>query len=301
MAGMPYSAPPGHNRRMSQIRRGSLTDPSVMRPLARGEGSLVRIGPLVIGRALLQPGWRWSVDIKPIVGTASCQSHHLHILTAGRFAVEMDDGERAEFGPGDVFDIPPGHDTWVVGDEPAEVYDVSGNVAEFGTPHGQTRVVATLLMTDIVDSTPTAARLGDAAWKQLLADHDRLVRHELTRFRGQEVDTTGDGFLATFASAGSALQCAAAICRSVRELGLQVRIGVHTGEIEVLDDGIRGIAVHTVARVMASARPSEVLTTLVTRALSEGGGLAFSDRGRHELKGIPAPVELFALQASTGT
>jgi class 3 adenylate cyclase len=280
---------------MTRIRRASLDDPLASRSISRGVGALAQVGPLAIGRARLEPGWRWSEDIKPIAGTAWCQAHHLHILVSGRFIVEMDDGEVAEFTPGDVFDIPPGHDAWVVGDEPAELLDVSGNVADFGLPSEHARVVVTMLMSDIVDSTATAAQMGDGAWRQKLADHDRLVRSLIGRFRGHEMDTTGDGFFVTFDSAAAAIRCAQAMRDSVLQLGLQVRIGIHTGEIERALDEVRGIAVHAAARVMASADPSEILVSAVTRVLADGTELRFSERGRHELKGIPSPMELFAV------
>jgi|SRR5215212_5755027 len=283
---------------MAQLRSASLEDPAVHRALGRGYGSMVRVGPLSIGRATLEPGWRWSKDLKPVVGTASCEAHHLHVLLAGRLAVEMDDGERAEFSPGEVFEIPPGHDTWVVGDEPAVLLDVSGNVAEFGVAAPESRIVATMLMTDIVGSTALAARIGDRAWRQRLASHNRLVRSELAQYRGREVDTTGDGFLALFDSALAGLRCAIAIRDAVVDLGLEVRIGVHTGEIEASEDDargidVRGIAVHATARIMAAAAPQRILTSAVTRAIAAGTDFLFEDRGPHDLKGIPGPVELF--------
>jgi class 3 adenylate cyclase len=255
----------------------------------------VHVGPLAVGRATLSPGWRWSTDVKPVVGTAWCQSHHLHILTRGRFAVEMDDGERATFEPGEVFDVPPGHDAWVEGEDEVELYDISGNVADFGLPGSNPRAVVTMLMTDIVGSTELAARLGDAAWRQLLADHNRVVRSEIGRFQGREINTTGDGFLATFDSAAGALGCAVSIREQVRGLGLKIRAGVHTGEIEMAGSDLRGIAVHATARIMAAADPGEVLTSAVTRSITDGAGLRFVERGRHELKGLPAPLELFAV------
>ena len=281
---------------MARLTSANLADPGHQRPIGRGIGTINAIGPLVVGRAQLQPGWRWSEDLGPIVGTESCMAHHLQVLLSGRLGVRMDDGEEAIFGPLDTFEILPGHDTWVVGDEPVDILDISGNVEDFGLPSTTSRAVATLLMTDIVDSTANLARTGDRVWRQTLADHDRLVRSELRRAQGREIATTGDGFLAEFASAGAALGCALRVRDAVGSLGIEARLGVHTGEIERAGDDVRGLTVHTTARVMSSAGPSEVLTTMITRLLCAAGPYAFDDRGVHQLKGLPAPIELFAVR-----
>jgi len=281
---------------MARLTRTSLASPNTDRTLGRALGAIAQAGALSVGRAWLEPGWRWSEDVKPVAGTSSCMIHHVQVLLGGRLAVRLDDGEEMEFEPGDVFEIPPGHDSWVVGDEPADLLDISGNVGEFGLPAVSARVVVTLLMSDIVGSTETLARLGDAAWKQMLADHDRIVRSELRRARGREIDTTGDGFLAEFDSAASALECALRICRAVEGLGLHVRVGVHTGEIERVADDVRGLAVHTVARVMSAAGPSQVLATVTTRLLSSGSSFRFEDRGAQALKGLPDPIALYEVK-----
>ena len=270
--------------------------PDEVRHFPKGIGQLVHVGSLTIGRGILEPGWRWSTSLKPIQGTPSCQVHHLEVLLAGRFHVEMDDGEAAEFGPGDVFDVPPGHDAWVVGEESVVMVDVFGNVGAIGVPGEHERLVTTLLMSDIVDSTRTAAKLGDAAWKQLLADHNRIVRAQFDRFRGREVNTTGDGFLATFGSAAGALRSAVAMRDGMSGLGIEVRIGIHTGEIDVLPSDIGGVAVHAVSRIMALGQPSEIIVSSVTRGLAEGSGLRFHERGRHNVKGLEQPIEVFELE-----
>jgi class 3 adenylate cyclase len=201
-------------------------------------------------------------------------------------------------GPGDIVDVPRGHDAWVVGDEVCVVVDLYGGVSDVGMPTERERVVTTILMSDLVDSTATASRLGDAAWKQLLADHNRVVRARLERFGGREVNTTGDGFVATFPSAIGALRAAVAIRDGVADIGLQVRIGVHTGEVELVADDIRGLAVHAAARIMAIGDPSEILTSAATRGLVEGSNLTFTDRGTHDLKGLDRPVQVFRLESS---
>jgi class 3 adenylate cyclase len=157
------------------------------------------------------------------------------------------------------------------------------------------RVLATLLMTDIVGSTAIATRLGDAAWKELLARHADRVRLELDRFRGYEVEPTGDGVLALFDGAARAVRCAAAICRAVREDGIEVRAGIHSGEVERHTDGLRGVAVHATARIAALAGPSEVLASASTVTLLEGSGLSFTDAGEHELKGLTGRRQLYRL------
>lgn len=278
------------------IRHKSLEAPDDRRKFPNGQGAVVGVGSIDVGRATLQPGWRWSTDIKPAVGTDTCEVHHFHIVLAGTVAFQMDGAEPQEFGAGHVIDVPPGHDAWVVGDENAVLIDISGNSVDFGLPTPQSRAVLTMLISDIVASTTMVVELGDAAWRGMLVEHDRAVRRQLDRFQGHEVKTTGDGFLATFQSAGAALLAALAIREAARTAGLAVRIGVHTGEVEVLRDDIRGAAVHATARVMSSAQPGEIRTTAVTRALAEGGEVAFEDRGPHQLRGFERQMELYAVE-----
>jgi class 3 adenylate cyclase len=156
------------------------------------------------------------------------------------------------------------------------------------------RQLATLLFTDIVDSTAHMAKLGDAGWRELVERHHSLVRRELARARGHEVDTAGDGFFAAFDGPARAVRCAKAIVDGVQELGIDVRSGLHTGECEIVDGKMSGIAVHTGARVAAHARPSEVLVSSTVKDLVAGSGLEFEDRGVHELKGIPGEWRLYA-------
>ena len=159
------------------------------------------------------------------------------------------------------------------------------------------RALLTIVFTDIVDSTMRAAELGDARWRDLLARHDEELRKELRRFDGDEVKTVGDGFLATFAGPPSrALRCALAIVESARELGIDVRVGLHTGECELIGDDVGGMAVHIAARVGALAAPGEVLVSGTVFGTVVGGPFAFVERGFHELKGVPERWPLFALQ-----
>jgi class 3 adenylate cyclase len=190
----------------------------------------------------------------------------------------------------------------------AEVVDADGNRVALGSqtsvlidpgryeePKAE-RVLATVLFTDIVESTNEARELGDERWRQLLADHDGLVRRQLQIHKGREVKTTGDGFLARFESPGLAVQCARAIRDGIRRLGLEIRAGIHTGECEAIDGDVRGIAVHLAARVQAAAEPGEILVSSTVCDLVSGSGIRFVDRGLHELKGIEGKRQLLAVE-----
>jgi class 3 adenylate cyclase len=190
----------------------------------------------------------------------------------------------------------PGTNHFAFG-EPAMVDRIASEIEEFltGSRHEAEpdRVLATVMFTDIVDSTRRAAELGDRQWRTLLDRHDEIVRQQLGRFRGHEVKNLGDGFLATFDGPARAVRCAAAIAQSVQPLGIAVRSGLHTGEIELKRDDIGGIAVHIAARVADLAQPAESLVSSTVRDLVAGSGLRFEDRGRHMLRGLPEDVHLY--------
>jgi class 3 adenylate cyclase len=197
--------------------------------------------------------------------------------------------------PGATYVELPGadHAPWVGGDEiVAEIREFVTGVREPAEPD---RVLATVLFTDIVASTEHARQLGDRLWRDLVSEHHDLIRRELARFRGREIDTAGDGFLAAFDGPARALRAAQSIVRAVRPLGIQVRAGVHTGECEILDDKLVGVAVHVGARVAAAAGPSEVLATGTVRDLVAGSGIEFADRGMRPLKGLPDQWRLFSV------
>ena len=162
-------------------------------------------------------------------------------------------------------------------------------------PRAPDRVLATVLFTDIVGSTAKAAALGDSAWRELLARHHTVVRGELVRFRGEELDTAGDGFFAVFDGPGRAIECACAIRESVQALGLEIRAGVHTGECERVDGKLGGIAVPTGSRIASLAEPGEVLVSSTVKDLVAGSGISFDDRGEHELKGVPGTWRLYSV------
>jgi class 3 adenylate cyclase len=189
----------------------------------------------------------------------------------------------------------PGDDHIPVAD-PDQVID---EVEEFLTGHRAERepdrMLATVMFTDIVDSTRRAAELGDKGWRQLLERHDQLMRRELERHRGREVKTIGDGFLATFDGPARGIRCATSAREAVRDLGIEIRAGLHTGEVEVMGDDIAGIAVNIGARVGAAAGPGEVLVSRTVTDLVAGSGIGFADRGVHALKGVPGEWRLYAV------
>jgi class 3 adenylate cyclase len=157
------------------------------------------------------------------------------------------------------------------------------------------RVLATVLFTDIVDSTTKAAALGDRSWRELLQAHHERVRRQLVRYRGRELDTAGDGFLASFDGPARAIRCACAIVDSVQQLGLDLRVGLHTGECEVLDGKVGGIAVHIGSRIAAEAAPGEVLVSSTVKDLVAGSGIEFRERGTAQLRGVPGEWRIFAV------
>ncbi len=176
---------------------------------------------------------------------------------------------------------------------------VIGEIEEFltGTRHDREpdRMLATVLFTDICDSTSRAAAMGDRGWRFLLERHDALFRQALDRHRGREVKRTGDGFLATFDGPARAIRCAASVAEAMGTLGLQIRAGLHTGELEVMDGDLGGLAVHIASRVMGAAAPNEVLVSGTVKDLVVGSGIEFEDRGERELRGVPGEWRLFAV------
>lgn len=279
---------------MPEMRKKSLLTPDESVEFEHGRMTSIRLGDLTVGHEILEPGWRWSVHLKPEVGTDWCMSRHVGIQLSGRWMCLMSDGAMMEFGPNDVFDIPPGHDSWVLGDEQAISVDWEG-LRTWATPIGVgERVLRTLLFTDIVESTPKAEGIGELAWSDLLARHNEVVRRAIADQRGQEVETTGDGFLATFDGPARAIRCAFDVQTGARALGLDIRAGIHTGEVDLVGSKVRGIAVHEAARLVAAATPGEVLVSEVTHALAAGSGLRFEDRGLYHLKGLDGDRRLFA-------
>ena len=258
-----------------------------------GRLDVVKISSLALGWEVLEPGWRWSTHVKPIVGTEWCEFHHVSIVLEGLIGFDTSDGDHVEAGAGTVLDIAPGHDSFVVGDTRAVLIDVQGALGWAKAPEAGDRILTTLLFTDIVGSTETAASLGDRRWRQVLANHDEAVRSLLEMYRGREAGTTGDGFVATFDAPAQAILCALAIAAAAHGLGIEVRAGVHTGEIEMTGRELRGVAVHLAQRIMDAAGPGQVFVSASTSDLASGAAIAFEDRGRRPLKGFDGDRQLF--------
>ncbi len=283
---------------MARLQHKSLEAPDEVRSFPKGRVDIVQLDDVVIGRNVFEPGWRWSHDVAPVAGTKLCQYHHLGVILSGTLHVVLEDGTEMELGPEGAYEIPPGHDAWVIGDEPWVALDFAGMRA-YGRPTMGTgdRVLKTILFTDIVDSTARATGLGDGGWRELLSRHNEAFRWEIDRFYGREINTTGDGFLVTFDGAERAVQCAAAMVAAAARLDVEIRAGVHTGEVELVPGNIRGVAVHMAARIMSAAGAGEVWVSSTTRELLDGSPLHFESRGRHALKGIDGERELFSLGA----
>ena len=231
-------------------------------------------------------------DILPTIRVPTLVIHRTGDVTVdvegGRLVADRIPGARLVELPGDDH-IP------FIGDNAAEILD---HIVEFVTGARATvevdRVLATVLMTDIVGSTTRAESLGDQRWRDLLDAHNGAVRREFARFRGHEVKSLGDGFLATFDGPARAIRCASAITEAVRPLGVEIRAGLHTGEIEMDETDVRGIAVHIASRVSSLAGPNEVLVSRTVKDLVAGSGIRFAERGSHALRGLQEPMEIYA-------
>lgn len=282
---------------MPRLQRKCFKTPDQIRKFPDGQVNIVTLDEMAVGRFVFQPGWRWSKDVKPVAGTHSCQLRHLGYSLSGSLEVRMDDGTELVIGPNEAYEIPPGHDAWVVGDQ-------TWDAIEFASAHAYgmssealgERVLATMLFSDIVGSTAVLERIGDHAWEKLLHEHNVKIRAAIDRHRGREIDTAGDGFFALFDGAAKAVHAAALMDPWVAELGVRVRVGIHTGEVEIVGGKPSGVAVHAAARIAALGGAGEVLVSGTTRDLLDGSGLSFESRGEHELKGLSGARPVFALR-----
>jgi class 3 adenylate cyclase len=282
---------------MANSQRKSLDLPDEERAIPNGKVEIWNLGDFVIGRATFNPGWRWSTDVKPIAGTEWCEYHHLGMMVEGQMHVLTADGLEMDLKEGQVYELLPGHDAWVVGEGPCIQFDFAGMRTFALAAAGRAeRVLATLVVTDIVDSTPTAERLGPSAWTSTLATLNADSKRQIDKFRGRVGATTGDGLIAVFDGAERAIRCGAAISAAAAELGLGLRVGIHTGEVEFLNDDLRGVAVHVASRVCGIAGAGEVVVSGTTHDLVADADRAFEDRGPHELKGVTGPRQIWALK-----
>jgi class 3 adenylate cyclase len=240
----------------------------------------------------------WDTDVRDLLATIRVPTLVMHRsgdrarpVARGRYVAEHIPGARMVEFPGKT-------SGWVAPDQDELLDEIERFVAELQQEEADfDRVLATVLFTDIVGSTARTAKLGDRAWQELVERHHVTVRGLLARYRGTEVDTAGDGFFATFDGPARAVRCALAIGEAVRPLGLEVRAGVHTGEVETINGKIGGLAVNIGARIGRTARPSEVLASSTVKDLTAGSGLVFDDRGEHDLKGVPGEWRLYAVMA----
>ena len=273
---------------MPRLQRKGFDGPDEIRRFPHGIVAIVNLDEIAVSRFVFQPGWDWSRDVSPIVGTKSCQLRHVGYTISGRLVVRMDDGTSLSIGPGDAYEIPSGHSTYVAGEVPFESVEFTSGHTYAKSPEdlGE-RVLSTILFSDICDSTAILERVGDAAWARILNEHNARIRTVIDRFRGHEITTLGDGFLVLFDGASKAAMAAAAMDPAVADLGIHVRAGVHTGEITIVGGQARGVA--------ALAGPGEVLASGTTHDLLDGSALAFEFRGAHELKGLNGARPIFAL------
>jgi class 3 adenylate cyclase len=280
---------------MPRLQAKSFAAPDDVRSMPMARIETVGLDEARVGHCRFEPGWRWSSNVAPLVGTTSCLIRHFGYSMSGVVRVVMDDGQTLDVGPESIYEIPPGHDKWVVGDEPWVTIEwgSTGRAMEAALGEGGSRTLATVMFTDIVASTATLERIGDSAWQELLIAHNVRIRAELNVFRGREIKTTGDGFLAVFDSASRAVRAAAAIVASARAMDLPVRVGINTGEVELVGGDVRGMAVHTASRLLDLAGPNQVLISTTTRDLIDDPDLIVEDAGTHELKGLSGSRQVY--------
>jgi class 3 adenylate cyclase/pimeloyl-ACP methyl ester carboxylesterase len=257
-------------------------------------GRYQRVGSS-LGTQLAQRAMLLELDVRHVLGSIRVPTLVIH--RAGNRLVVVEHGRYlAEHIPGAKLVEIPGVDYFLFLDGADQVLgEIEGFLGRPQRPLEQDRVLATVMFTDIAGSTERVAAIGDRAWGELLGAFRAAVRRELERFRGREVDTAGDGFLAIFDGPARAVRCALAIAESTRQLGVEVRSGLHTGEVEMSGEKASGIALHVGARVASEAPPGQVLVSSTVKDLVAGSGLVFEDRGLHELKGVPEPRRLFAV------
>jgi class 3 adenylate cyclase len=283
---------------MSRVEVRDLDQPEAVVSYELGATNQVRIAQTVVSRHVLQPGWNWEEHARPSAGTPSCELHHRGVVLSGRMGIRTDEGEELVVGPNQVFDLPPGHVTWVEGEDELVMVDWAGGAGFDPQSGGEARAMATILFTDIVDSTARASEVGDASWKRTVAMHDDVVRNVLpesmdARSRPPAIRSSSPS---TMSRAPSAAVCrssprlprssfrSASVSTAARSSGARTRV--------------RRLAVHAAARIVDQAGAGEVLVSRTTRDLAEGAtGLTFESRGQFRLKGLNREYELFSVVA----
>ncbi len=281
---------------MRTIAPGSADDPAFRSWYARCQRYSTSPGSAIAWYRL-----SGEIDVRGVLPTIRVPTLVIH--RAGDMIVPVEHGRylAAQIPMAKYVELPGVDHFWFEGDSEiilAEVEEFVTGVRPIPVPD---RVLLTVLFTDIVDSTRRASQLGDRRWRDLLEQHHRAVRAELERFRGREIDTAGDGFLAVFDGPARAIRCALAITTAVRDLGVEIRVGVHTGECEIIGASVAGLAVHIGARVSALAGPGGVLVSSTVKDLVVGSGFLFKERGRYELKGVPGEWQVFVVIKETRT
>jgi len=274
----------------------TFTEPDELIELDLVRSAVLSVGGLAVSHSVHQPGWRWSTHVRDLVKAQWCEVHHVGVLIRGRLHIALRDGTGMDVAPLSLLDIPAGHDAWVVGEEPAETIEWTG-AREWLEPLDTMaeRVLVTLPFTDLVDSTGTALRLGRVGWGELLTVHEQQAHDIVGRFRGRLVKTTGDGILASFDGAARAIRCAMALRVAATRVGLEMRLALHTGEVDVVEDDIRGIAIHEASRMLALAGPGQVLVSSTTAGLITDAGITLDDLGEHQLRGLEKSYRIYAI------
>lgn len=286
---------------MSSVYRRNFDDPDETIELERLTSRVVSLGGMTVSLDSHHPGWRWEEHVSPLVGTEWCETHHVGFIISGGGGIRLPDGTEFEVRKGDVIDIPPGHVGWTNGDEPMVMLAWQGVTTWLGPVTVlKERILVTMLFTDIVDSTGTAHRIGDQRWLDLLAGHNQRMSELIDRYRGGFIKFTGDGMLAFFDGAVRAVKCALACQRAASELGLSIRTGVHTGEVEMTNDDAHGFAIHEAQRIMTHADPDTVLVSATTAALARDTHLVFEALGQIQLRGVDEAMSLYRVMAATG-
>ncbi|MGH2792696.1 MAG: adenylate/guanylate cyclase domain-containing protein [Actinomycetota bacterium] len=275
----------------------SFANPTLLDPANRAWFARFRLLAMSLGTQARVFRWGFDLDVRSVLPTINVPTLILH-RTADPMFPAAHGRYLAEHIPGAKYVELPGVDySWYAGDQDSVLDEVQAFFTGARPAPDVDRVLATILFTDIVDSTRRASAIGDRRWRELLDAHDRVASDEIGRFRGRLIKSTGDGVLATFDGPARAVRCAGAIAESLGSRGVEIRAGLHTGEVELRGEDVGGIAVHLASRVMAEAGPRETVVSSTVKDLVVGSGIEFNDRGTHELKGVPGEWRLYAVKS----